>query len=52
MANRKSIFEKLALFLTKFTGSTFAFVMAFSLVIVWGVTGPLFGFSESWQLVI
>ena len=29
-----------------------AFVTACSVVIVWAVTGPLFGFSDTWQLVI
>jgi len=33
-------------------GSPWAFLFAFSIVIVWGVTGPLFGFSDTWQLVI
>ena len=33
-------------------GQPLAFVIAFGTVIVWGVTGPLFGFSDTWQLVI
>jgi low affinity Fe/Cu permease len=33
-------------------GTPFAFVSAVAIVIVWGVTGPLFGFSDTWQLVI
>ena len=37
---------------TKAAGSTGAFVSAFCIVIIWGVTGPLFHYSETWQLVI
>ena len=33
-------------------GSSWAFALACSVVLVWGITGPLFGFSDSWQLVI
>ena len=38
--------------ITKFSGSTVAFVTAAGIVIVWGITGPLFHYSETWQLVI
>ena len=34
------------------TGSTPAFILAFSIVLVWLATGPLFGYSDTWQLVI
>ena len=44
--------EKFANKVTKITGSTTAFIMAFALVIVWGATGPIFHYSETWQLVI
>jgi low affinity Fe/Cu permease len=33
-------------------GSTFAFLAACALVLLWAVTGPVFGFSDTWQLVI
>jgi low affinity Fe/Cu permease len=33
-------------------GQPLAFVVAFALIIVWGVTGPVFGYSDTWQLVI
>jgi low affinity Fe/Cu permease len=33
-------------------GSVWAFVAAFLVIIVWGITGPLFHFSDTWQLVI
>ena len=34
------------------TGHPLAFLMATLIIVVWGVTGPLFGFSDTWQLVI
>ena len=37
---------------TQFTGSTTGFTIALAVLIVWGVTGPLFRFSNAWQLVI
>ncbi len=48
----KSIFEKFANWATKFTGSSFAFITAVSIVLIWAVTGPVFKYSETWQLVI
>ncbi len=38
--------------ITKFSGSTAAFMTAAGIVVVWGATGPLFHYSETWQLVI
>jgi len=52
MVRKKSLFEKLAAALTKFTGGTSAFMIAFGCVIIWAATGPLFDYSESGQLVI
>lgn len=33
-------------------GSPIAFALAVSVIVVWAVTGPSFGFSDTWQLVI
>ena len=33
-------------------GRPFAFIIAFATIAVWAVTGPMFGFSDTWQLVI
>lgn len=46
------LFEKFSSKATKATGSPIAFIMAFLVIIIWGVTGPLFNFSNTWQLVI
>ncbi len=45
-------FEKFAAKITKATGSSTAFILAFLVIIVWGITGPIFNFSNTWQLVI
>lgn len=37
---------------TRATGTPFAFIIAISVIIVWAVTGPVFKFSDTWQLVI
>ncbi|WP_205511682.1 low affinity iron permease family protein [Longitalea arenae] len=51
--NKLSIlFQKLANKATRATGSPYAFITAAAIVIVWAVTGPIFGYSDSWQLVI
>ena len=45
-------FNKLAQITAKFTGNPLCFCLAAALVLVWAVTGPIFDFSEGWQLVI
>jgi low affinity Fe/Cu permease len=50
--NSSNTFEKFASHVCKMTGSTPAFIIALSVVIIWGITGPFFNFSETWQLVI
>ena len=49
---RSPRFERMARAISQFTGSTPAFVMAVLVVLIWAVTGPLFQYSETWQLVI
>lgn len=36
----------------KAVGTTWAFVVAATVVLAWALTGPIFGFSDTWQLVI
>lgn len=49
---RINIFERLSRISTSFTGTTSAFILALFIVIIWLATGPLFDFSNTWQLVI
>ena len=37
---------------TEWAGSSLAFGIALSVIVVWVLTGPLFGYSDTWQLVI
>jgi len=37
---------------TLWAGSTWAFMIALAVLIVWGFTGPIFSFSDTWQLII
>lgn len=48
----KSAFEKFATNVSKAAGSTSAFLGAFFIVVAWAVSGPIFDYSETWQLVI
>lgn len=46
------LFAKFANVTARITGSPPAFLVCISLVLIWAASGPLFGFSETWQLVI
>ncbi|MCE9547503.1 MAG: low affinity iron permease family protein [Planctomycetia bacterium] len=46
------MFDQVAQWAVAKFGSATAFVLAVSIVAAWGVSGPLFGFSDTWQLVI
>jgi low affinity Fe/Cu permease len=46
------VFSRFATAATHWTGSTSAFLIAFLVIIVWLVTGPIFHFSDTWQLII
>ncbi len=46
------VLERLSFQATKATGTSLAFMLALAAVILWLVTGPLFNFSDTWQLVI
>lgn len=51
--NKKpSLFEGFASWVSKAAGTTPAFLGAFAIVVIWALTGPMFGYSETWQLVI
>ena len=52
MSKLKAYFEKVARKISESVGKPIAFTIAFLLIVVWAVTGPLFGFSDTWQLVI
>lgn len=47
-----SLFTRFVRWCSRAAGSPYAFTAAVAVVAVWIVTGPLFGFSDTWQLVI
>jgi low affinity Fe/Cu permease len=50
-ANR-SWFEQLAIWTSRLSGRPGTFLIGVALVIIWAITGPIFDYSENWQLVI
>lgn len=46
------IFDRFSGKVTVITGSPWAFIVAFLVIIVWAVSGPIFHYSDTWQLVI
>ncbi|TXH85292.1 MAG: low affinity iron permease family protein [Rhizobium sp.] len=52
MVRLTHIFTRFAVVVSEWTGKPAIFVLALLSVIVWGVTGPIFNYSDTWQLVI
>lgn len=50
--NTKSVFEKFSAKATKATGKPLAFILAVVVIIGWALSGPIFHYSDTWQLVI
>lgn len=48
----RSLFTSYAKWTAKKTGQPIAFTIAMGIIICWIITGPIFSFSDTWQLVI
>ena|SRR5215204_1142396 len=48
----RDVFDRLAGRVTKAVGSPIAVGLAVLVIVIWAVTGPVFGFSDTWQLAI
>lgn len=48
----REVFRRVAHRTSEVVGSSWAFVGAIFVVAVWALTGPVFGFSDTWQLII
>ncbi|HAK30086.1 MAG TPA: low affinity iron permease family protein, partial [Sphingobacterium sp.] len=48
MRKKKNLFERFSNWATHATGSSAAFIIATSTVIIWAVSGPIFNYSETW----
>jgi low affinity Fe/Cu permease len=47
-----ALFERLAAGVTRWAGSSWGFGLALGTIVIWVITGPLFRWSDTWQLVI
>lgn len=57
MTDRRSkhqgnVLSRFATAATRWTGSTLGFMLALAVLVIWAVTGPLFNYSDTWQLTI
>jgi low affinity Fe/Cu permease len=52
MAGQGGWLERMSRQATRWTGSSLAFALALGTILVWAITGPIFKFSDTWQLVI
>jgi low affinity Fe/Cu permease len=50
--SKKNFFEKMSSKVIAATGSPWAFFVALTVIIIWAVSGPVFHYSDTWQLVI
>jgi len=46
------LFNWIAARISSFAGQSYAFIGALMLIAIWGITGPIFHYSDTWQLVI
>lgn len=49
---RAHLLERFAVWATEVSGRSEAFLLALGIVLIWGIVGPIFDFSDTWQLVI
>jgi low affinity Fe/Cu permease len=50
--SHKSLFARFAAAIARAAGKPITFLLAAATILVWGISGPIFGFSDTWQLVI
>ena len=51
-ADHKSMFARFSRWISAESGRPKTFVLACTVIVIWSITGPVFGFSDTWQLVI
>ena len=52
LTGRRSVFDRFAGAITRLAGTPWAFAAATASIVLWAATGPLFHFSENWQMVV
>lgn len=50
--SRQDTFHKISVKIANKLGNAWAFYIALLIILIWGVTGPVFNFSDTWQLII
>ena len=48
----RKLFNHVATIIATAAGQPLTFIIALGVIVVWAVTGPLFGYSDTWQLII
>lgn len=48
----RELFRKFAQITSQVVGSSWSFIFAVLIIMVWAITGPMFHYSDTWQLVI
>ncbi len=48
----RSLFDRFSGVVTRATGTSAAFMIAFAVIVIWALTGPICNFSDTWQLAI
>src|ERR1051325_3691411 len=48
----RELFRKFAQITSRVVGSSWSFIFAVLIILVWAITGPMFHYSDTWQLVI
>jgi low affinity Fe/Cu permease len=48
----KSWFTRFTKWTARASGKSVTFIAAVLIIVAWGITGPIFGFSDTWQLII
>jgi low affinity Fe/Cu permease len=49
---KRNLFMRFSNKAADWTGSPQAFIAAVAIIVIWAISGPLFGYSDTWQLVI
>jgi low affinity Fe/Cu permease len=52
VSKSSKLFTKIATHIAYLVGRPVTFILCCAIVITWGVSGPIFGFSDTWQLII
>lgn len=52
MAEQSSVYTRTARSIAQLSGRPITFLLAVASIVVWLITGPIFGYSDTWQLVI